>query len=153
MKFLLKILGIAILIISFSCKEEQSEESKSFDVQMKETIQIHDDVMPKMSEINSMISRLEAKKETLLEAEEDKEAELYDTAISDLKEAHDLMMSWMKNFSNTFSRTEINSGLATKDQDSIKAKLQHLDVQYKSAQEMKAAINEAIENAQALLGE
>lgn len=153
MKFLLKILGIAILIISFSCKEEQSEESKSFDVQMKETIQIHDDVMPKMSEINSMISRLEAKKETLLEAEEDKEAELYDTAISDLKEAHNLMMSWMKNFSNTFSRTEINSGLATKDQDSIKAKLQHLDVQYKSAQEMKAAINEAIENAQALLGE
>lgn len=153
MKSLLKILGIAILIISFSCKEEQSEESKSFDVQMKETIQIHDDVMPKMSEINSMISRLEAKKETLLEAEEDKEAELYDTAISDLKEAHDLMMSWMKNFSNTFSRTEINSGLATKDQDSIKAKLQHLDVQYKSAQEMKAAINEAIENAQALLGE
>jgi hypothetical protein len=69
MKTFFKFLSIAVVMLVFSCKQEQSEDSKTFDKQMKETIQIHDDVMPKMSEINSMISKLKAEKENLLEAE------------------------------------------------------------------------------------
>jgi len=59
----------------------------------------------------------------------------------------------MKRFSNSFSRTEINQGLTTKNEDSIAAKLEQLDLQYQSAEEMKAAINRALENAKTLLKE
>lgn len=150
MKTTLKLAIITFVIASFSCSEKQSEQSKAFDAQMKETIQIHDDVMPKMSNINSMISKLEAKKETIENIED---TENYNEAIADLKVAHDLMMSWMKRFSNSFSRTEINQGLTTKNEDSIAAKLEQLDLQYQSAEEMKAAINRALENGKTLLKE
>jgi chromosome segregation ATPase len=155
MKTIIKALFITVIAFSFSCKEEQSKDSKAFDAQMKETVQIHDDVMPKMTELNSLISKLEKEKEKI-EASGDvasEEVETYETAINDLKEAHDLMMSWMKNFSNSFSRTEINTGLATKDKDSIKAKQEMLSAQYNSAEEMQTAITKAIENAQLLLSE
>lgn len=155
MKTIIKTVCIAIAVISFSCKEKQSEESVAFDAQMKETVKIHDDVMPKMTEINSLISRLEKEKEELEMAEEPnaEEIEKHEMAIKDLKESHELMMSWMKNFSNSFSRTEINSGLATKDKDSIKAKREMLTAQYKSAEEMQKAITDALENAQLVLAE
>jgi hypothetical protein len=155
MKTLFKTFFSLLLLLSYACKEVPSEEAENFDAKMKETIQVHDDVMPKMGEINSFISKLEAEKEILLESEDDhsEEIELYEGAISNLKQGHDLMMSWMKNFSNSFSRAEINSGLQTKDQDSIQAKTKLLEKQYKSAHEMKSTINEAIENAQRILTE
>lgn len=155
MNILTKILGIAILAVIFSCQQKQSEESKAFDSQMKETIQIHDDVMPKMSEINSLITKLKAQKEEIEAADEvdSDEVEMHENAIKSLEEAHDLMMSWMKNFSNSFSRTEINTGLTTTDKDSIKAKQSQLDNQYQSAREMQKAITDALENAQKILSE
>lgn len=153
MKSIVKVVSLVVLILVSSCKEEAPDEVKAFDAQMKETIKIHDEVMPKMSSINSMISKLEAEKEELQQADEvnSEEVDLYDMAIANLKEAHDLMMSWMKSFSNTFSRTEINEGLATTDKDSIEVKLKHLELQYTSAEEMREAVNQAIENAQVLL--
>ena len=153
MKTLIKVLFIALVTVSFSCVEDQSEDSKAFDAQMKETVQIHDDVMPKMTQLNSLISKLKKEKEQIETAEgvDAEEVEEYEIAIKDLKESHDLMMSWMKNFSNTFSRTEINSGLATTDKDSIKAKQEMLNAQYNSAEEMQKAITDAIENAQLVL--
>lgn len=146
-------LALILLGVMTSCQQKQSEEAKAFDSQMKKTIQIHDDVMPKMSEINSLITELEASKKEIQQEEEvdAEQVELHDSAIANLKDAHDLMMSWMKNFSNSFSRTEINKGLETSDQDSINAKVKLLDAQYKSAEEMKEAINVAIDNAQTIL--
>ena len=151
----LKSISILFVIILLSCQDKPSEEAVAFDSKMKETIQIHDDVMPKMSEINSLISQLEAKKAELEEAEEldQEQINLLDLTITNLKEAHDLMMSWMKNFSNTFSRSEINDGLTTTDMDSIKAKLKTLEAQYKSAESMKEAIIQSVENAKTILAE
>ncbi|NEV92625.1 hypothetical protein G3567_00495 [Psychroflexus sp. YR1-1] len=154
MKTFFKILSIAVLVSLSSCQEEKSEDAKAFEAQMKETIKIHDEVMPKLSTINSMISRLESEKDKVAEAETNtEEIALYDEAIADLEKSHELMMSWMKNFSYSFSRTEINQGLATTDKDSVKAKLENLNTQYKSAEEMRDFINASIENAQALLAQ
>ncbi|MFN2260501.1 MAG: hypothetical protein ABR595_00350 [Psychroflexus sp.] len=157
MQKILKISLLSLVLSLGSCQSNNNEEeSKAFDKQMKETVQIHDDVMPKMGEINSMIKKLEAKKEEVKsesEGVEDETMLTYDEAIKNLKDAHDLMMSWMKNFSNTFSRTEINDGLQAKDKDSIKAKMKLLNTQYESAEEMKKAITEALENAQKLLAQ
>ena len=153
MKSIVKIFGLISIILVVACKEETSNEAIAFETQMKKTIQIHDDVMPKMSSINNLISKLEAEKNEL-EAKEDSDSDeikIYQSAINNLKEGHDLMMSWMKSFSNSFSRAEINSGLNTKNQDSIKAKLNLLDAQYESAQNMKNSINQALENAERIL--
>ena len=153
MKTTTELLSLLVLALLLSCQQEVSEESKTFDKQMKETIRIHDDVMPQMSKINSLVTELEAQKTELEQAEEvDAErVELHENAIANLKDAHDLMMSWMKNFSDSFSRTEINSGLETTDKDSINAKLQLLDTQYASAEAMQKSIAEAIKNAQLIL--
>jgi hypothetical protein len=156
LKFILKSILVGMVFISFSCQQkENSTEAKAFDAQMKQTIQIHDDVMPQMSKINSMITELESEKEELESAEEVNTQLVgkHDAAIADLQNAHDLMMSWMKNFSSSFSRTEINTGLQAKDKDSIKAKVELLEMQYNSAEEMKAAINSSLENAQKVLAE
>ncbi|AFU68086.1 hypothetical protein P700755_001117 [Psychroflexus torquis ATCC 700755] len=154
MKFILKSILIGMVFISFSCqKEEESAEAKAFDAQMKQTIQIHDDVMPQMSKINNLITELESEKEEL-ESLEEVNTQLvgeHAAAIADLQKAHDIMMAWMKSFSSSFSRTEINTGLQAKDKDSIKAKVELLEMQYNSAEEMKAAINFSIENAQKVL--
>lgn len=127
---------------------------KAFETQMKEIIKIHDEVLPKLTTINIMISRLESEKQKVAEAEANaEEIALYDEAIADLNKSHNLMMSWMENFSNSYSRTEINQGLATRDKDSIKTKLENLEFQYRLAVEMRIAVNDAIKNAQLLLGE
>lgn len=155
MRNIFKISLLSLLIGFSACQStDNKEESEAFDKQMKETVQIHDDVMPKMGEINSMIKKLEAKRgEVKSESEDVKEETLrtYDEAIANLKKSHELMMSWMKNFSDSFSRTEINDGLQAKDKDSIKAKMKLLNTQYESAEEMKKAITDALENAQKLL--
>jgi methyl coenzyme M reductase subunit D len=156
MKFILKSILIGMVFISFSCqKEEESAEAKAFDAQMKQTIQIHDDVMPQMSKISSLITELESEKEELESLEEVNAllVDKHDVAIADLQKAHDIMMAWMKNFSSSFSRTEINTGLQAKDKDSIKAKVELLKMQYNSAEEMKAAISSSLENAKKVLDE
>jgi hypothetical protein len=156
MKFILKSILVGMVFISFSCQQKgESTEVKAFDVQMKQTIQIHDDVMPQMSKINNMITELESEKEELESAEEVNTQLVgnHEAAIADLQNAHDIMMAWMKNFSSSFSRTEINSGLQVKDKDSIKAKVELLEMQYNSAEEMKAVINSSLENAQKVLAE
>ncbi|WP_019036965.1 hypothetical protein [Psychroflexus tropicus] len=153
MKTTIKLLSLVFVIFSISCQQGKTEEAKAFDKQMEETIKIHDDVMPRMSKINTLITELETQKEELQKAEEVdvEKLELHNNAIANLKQAHDLMMSWMKNFSDSFSRTEINRGLETQDKDSIMAKMRLLDAQYKSAEEMQKSIAEAIENAQIIL--
>lgn len=156
MKFILKSILVGMVFISFSCqKEEESAGIKAFDAQMKQTIQIHDDVMPQMSKINSLITELESEKEELKSLEEVNtlHVDKHDVAIADLQKAHGIMMAWMKNFSSSFSRMEINTGLQVKDKDSIKAKVDLLKMQYNSAEEMKAAISSSLENARKVLAE
>ena len=52
-----------ILAISFtSCKQEKKEDVKP--TQMEQVMAIHDEVMPKMSTINSLIEKLNAKVDT-----------------------------------------------------------------------------------------
>ena len=154
MKFILKSIFISMVFISLSCQQkEDSTEVKAFDIQMKQTIEIHDDVMPQMSNINGLITELENKKQELesLGGVNIMLVGEHDEAIVDLQKAHDTMMAWMKSFSSSFSRTEINTGLQAKDKDSIKAKVELLEMQYKSAEDMKAAINSSVENAQKIL--
>ncbi len=137
-------LFVSIILIS-SCQEETPKEVKTFDDKMEKTIAIHDSVMPKMSKISDMISKLEQKKDSLSESKE------VQTAKEDLEEAHDQMMTWMKDLSNTFTAEQINQGIQTREMDSLKKAIKDLDKLKKEAESMQNAINSSIKKAEELL--
>ena len=137
-------LFVSIILIT-SCQEETPKEVKTFDDKMEKTIAIHDSVMPKMSNINDMISKLEQKKDSLSESKK------VQAAKEDLKQAHDQMMTWMKNLSNTFTAEQINQGIQTREADSLKKALKDLDKLKKEAENMQKAINSSIKQAEDLL--
>ncbi len=143
MKYFL-MLFVSIILIT-SCQEETPKEVKTFDDKMEKTIAIHDSVMPKMSNINDMISKLEQKKDSLSESKK------VQAAKEDLKQAHDQMMTWMKNLSNTFTAEQINQGIQTREADSLKKALKDLDKLKKEAENMQKAINSSIKQAEDLL--
>ncbi len=151
----LLILGFAVITVSCDEAPKDKQETKEvndqvlsyqkkFNQLMKETIAVHDEVMPKMGEIKSLISKLE-------EADVDQEAA--SEVISALKDGHGHMMSWMKEFSGTFDRTEINEGIAETDLEVLDAKLENLIASYEDAQVMKNKVNSSVEKASAFLTE
>lgn len=137
-------LFVSIILIS-SCQEETPKEVKTFDDKMEKTIAIHDSVMPKMSKISDMISKLEQKKDSLSESKE------VQAAKEDLEQAHDQMMTWMKDLSNTFTAEQINQGIQTREMDSLKKAIKDLDKLKKEAESMQNAINSSIKKAEELL--
>ena len=143
MKILSKLCLFSLAIVALSCAKETPQEVKKFKTLMGETIEIHDEVMPKMSSLNQNIQKLD----TLKSIDSLKQQQ----AIKDLKSAHDQMMSWMKDFSNTFTRAEINQGLQTENLDSIKLKLNELKNLNSEATKMKKAILNSLEEAQMLV--
>jgi len=137
---------LSVILVS-SCQDKAPKEVKMFDEKMEKTIAIHDSVMPKMSNINDMISKLEQKKDSLSESKK------VQAAKEDLKQAHDQMMNWMKNLSNTFTAEQINQGIQTREADSLKKALKDLDELKKEAENMQKAINSSIKQAEDLLSE
>ncbi|WP_445159258.1 hypothetical protein [Mesohalobacter salilacus] len=111
---------------------------------MTETIAIHDEVMPKMSKINQLLSQLETKMDST-------NVEKFQPAMEDLKSGHDKMMTWMKSFGDEFSKTEINQGIQLENVDSLKQRLKALKQSHIMAEDMKAHIQKAIEEAEALV--
>ncbi len=134
------ILFISVLIISLiSCKQEKKEDEKL--TQMQEVMAVHDEVMPKMSTINSLIEKLNAKVDTT-------ETGLkYSKAAEDLKSANKTMMDWMVGFGEKFDSDEIMKGKALTDE-----KKKWLDEEEKKVYALKEQINSSIKNAETLLG-
>ena len=137
-------LFVSIIFIS-SCQEETPKEVKTFDDKMEKTIAIHDSVMPKMGEMNSLMKKLEQKKDSLSDTKK------VQAAKEGLEQAHDQMMAWMKDLSNTFTAEQINQGIQTREMDSLKKAIKDLDKLKKEAESMQNAINSSIKQAEELL--
>lgn len=156
--FFSSLLILGFVVVTVSCDEapKDKQETKEVDDQalsyqkkfnqlMKETIAVHDEVMPKMGEIKSLINKLEG-------ADAEKE-EVSEEMIGALKDGHDRMMSWMKKFSSTFDRTETNEGISVTDLEVLEERLNAISESYEDAQEMKNKVNSSIEKATAFLTE
>jgi len=141
MRKIVLLLGLGLV---FACNTEADKLSDEFNTKMDMAIEVHDEVMPKMSEIGYLINELEKEIDSL-------NRDKYEAAMEDLQLGHDRMMSWMKTFGDNFSSEEIQKGLQTKNMDSIKQKLKLIEMNYSAAEEMKTLINSAIENAENLL--
>ncbi len=130
------ILVLAIIMsTAYSCKESKQDSS-----QMKKVLAIHDEVMPKMGTIGSLISTLDEK------ISEGDTTEQYATARQDLKAAHKSMMDWMKNFGERFDGDEIMKGKSLTEE-----KQQWLDEEEVKVKALRDQINSSIKNAEDLL--
>lgn len=149
-KIALSLSLVLLISLSFtSCKNEEAkaeanqvkEMQTEFDSIMKETIAIHDEVMPKMIKINEHLTNFD-----LISKRVDKEE--FTEVTTNLENGSKAMMSWMKKFSGSFERNEVNSKITIQDQDSLKMKLKTLKEFKKSAEDMKEQINTSIDYAE-----
>jgi ABC-type oligopeptide transport system substrate-binding subunit len=142
-----------VLLISMSitsCGEEPKKEKtevemlqEKFDMNMKETIAIHDEVMPKMSEINNLLSELEMQSPKMNQEE-------YQLTSSRLQESYMQMMSWMKKFSANFDTKEVNSGITSEKIDVLKEKNEQLSGLKKEAEEMRNNVLSSLKSGKEL---
>jgi len=132
-----KIILTATVIICtlFSCKEETPKPS-----QMQRVMAIHDEVMPKMGKLSSLVGKLKPMADSLgINSPENK-------AMEGLQDANESMMQWMQNFGTTFNSEEIIQGKELSPEKRIM-----LDNEKEKVSEVKEKINTSIANAEALL--
>ena len=154
-KIALSLSIILCITLSFTACEKKSKSEKNntsnveqmqskFDSIMKETIAIHDDVMPDMILVNEKLTKFEFIKGKIDDQE-------YEKIIADLQQGTKKMMTWMKEFSNNFERNEINSKIDIQDEEQLELKLNSLKEFKQSAEKMSDHISKSIVNADKIL--
>lgn len=138
MKKYILILVSLVFAISMACKEDKKVSTES--TQMKTVMAIHDEVMPKMGKIGSLVAQLREKIDT------DQGGAIEKKAMEDLQDANASMMEWMQGFGNRFDSEEIMDGKAL-----IEEKKQWLNEEEEKIKIVKEKINTSIANAEALL--
>ena len=98
-KVLSVLLVIPLVSILGSCREDNTPPTR-----MEQVMAIHDSVMPEMSTISRLVSKLKPL------ADSTEAGQPYQEAMEDLQEAHTAMMDWMKGFGDRFDHEEIMKG-------------------------------------------
>ena len=137
----LKKILIAFLILGLvnSCKEEKKSEQVT---QMKQVMNMHDEVMPKMGAMAKLAGQLSSKEDST------EIGMKYKTARKDLQAARDSMMDWMQDFGNKFDTDEIMNGKELSDQKQI-----WLNEEEERMKAVRDQINSSIAKAESLLGD
>ena len=125
-----------LLLLTTACKENKEEVATS---QMEEVIDIHDEVMPKMSTIGKLVEELKPRIDSTEGGRE------YAAAVEDLQDAHKAMMDWMKGFGDRFDFDEIKNGKELSEE-----KQEWLDEEETKVKAMRDQVNKSIARAQKL---
>lgn len=142
MKKYIPLFTTLFLAMMVSCKQDKKIGESAEADQMKMVMAIHDEVMPKMSEIGSLANQLKKR----IDSNEGGASE--EKAIENLKEAHKSMMDWMQSFGDRFDSDEIMDG-----KELSPTKKEWLNEEEEKVKIVKEKINSSIANAKALLGE
>ena len=132
---------IVLLLVAVSCGEKKNTESKTEALRDK-VMAIHDEVMPKLSDIMKLKKELNSKIDELVAAGEADNAARIDElekAVEDLENSHDGMMNWMREYNPDFE------GMV---QEEV---MDYLGDQKTKIENVSRATNSAINNAQELL--
>lgn len=108
---------------------------------MEEVIAIHDEVMPKMTDISKLVGELKPKVDTTAMGLE------YAAAMKNLQDSHTSMMDWMQDFGGKFDFDEIQNGKSLSEE-----KQTWLDQEEAEVKELRDQINKSIAEARQLLG-
>ncbi|TQD37662.1 hypothetical protein [Haloflavibacter putidus] len=126
-----------------ACKNNPKDDLKErYKERLQEVIDVHDEVMPKMSKISSSISTLEDQLQTA------ENPEKVEKAIADLKYGYDYMMQWMRDFSNEFP-----DALDPEDytEEEYKERFKMLEKQKEEVLKMQEAVNSSLKQANKLI--
>ncbi len=132
------VIAFVFSLVLLGCKEEKKEPNNN--VQMKEVMAVHDELMPKMGKIGRLVgelNKLEDSTET---------GQLYKAAKIDLQEANKAMMDWMKELGDRFDYEEIMKGKKLTEQKQL-----WLNEEEDKVKVLKEKINGSIERAEKLL--
>lgn len=110
----LTLLLIILLIACGTAKESQSGEI-TLDSLKSEVLSIHDEVMPKMSELRRTRKDLLLQADSLMESNPDRAAMLT-TAADEIGDANESMMQWMRDYEPDFEGTDEEIRKYLKDQ-------------------------------------
>ena len=132
---------LTALFFITSCGDRKDTEQ---DQLLKKVMEVHDEIMPKMSDLMKYTKQLKAQIDELTEAgdveNKDKIEELK-KAVQDLENSHDGMMSWMREFDRNFEG---------KVQEEV---MEYLNDQMTKIETVGLQTNEALKNAEKLLSE
>ncbi|TMM59305.1 hypothetical protein FEE95_07695 [Maribacter algarum] len=140
MKKYILILATIVFAVSISCKEEKKESPES--KQMEQVMAVHDEVMPKMGKIGSLVTQLRKKIDSDQGGIEEKKA------MEALQDANKSMMDWMQGFNKRFDYEEIANG-----KELTEEKKQWLNEEEEKVKIVAEKMNSSIANAEALLVE
>ena len=129
---------VFIILMTTNCKNETKDPSEKS--QMQEVLAIHDEVMPKMGTIGSLINQIDER------IKDGDSLEVLVKASQDLKDSHTGMMDWMKGFGERFDSDEILKGKALTAE-----KQGYLDEEEIKIKALRNHMNSSIKNAQELL--
>ncbi len=121
-----------------------AEKEAEYDSLIKEVIGVHDEVMPKMGDINSLINaiKVEAKKDTITVNEKFLEA------TTKLTDSHTAMMDWMKVFGDNF---DLMADERAANEEELLKKIALLKEEVTKVGVLKEQINSSIANAKTVL--
>ncbi|WP_081209295.1 hypothetical protein [Salegentibacter sediminis] len=135
---------LIFLSIGFLACNNESDARKEYEQNYDEVLRIHDEVMPKMGELNALSMKLKEKTDS-----SSRDFQTYKEARKDLENAHDFMMDWMHDFSDNYVKNQ--PPLEDLSEEEILKKNQGLQEEIEKVNEMKEAVNSSIENARNLL--
>lgn len=137
------LLFFAIGMVFISCKEEKKTEATPVhNLQMKQVMAIHDEVMPKMGKVGQLVGQLKPLIDTTAQGRQ------YATAMKDLQAANESMMKWMQDFGDQFDSDEIMNGKELSEQKKLM-----LNVEEENIKSVKKQIETSIAKAEAILRE
>ena len=120
---------LALGLVLFSCSDKDKDQEKALE---KEVLDIHDEVMPKMRDIENLKKELTERQESL-DSLADEQARLLEELTTQLNESGESMMDWMRNYSREFKEM--------KHEEIMK----YLEDQKEKVQEVKERVNNAID--------
>ncbi len=141
MKLTFLYLACLTMLLGISCNQLSGEEQR-FDALMQEVIDVHDEVMPKMGEISTLIKYLDPKIDTT------QVGQSHARAQQDLKDAYDFMMKWMSDFSDKFPHDPDNEKMSS---EKLSSQMKLLEEEKIEVNKLKDKINSSISNAKKLL--
>ena len=139
MKYALSLFAALALLFS-ACGGSGSSPSEL----ETQVMAIHDEVMPKMGEINQQSQRLSAELAKLQASEDPDPARVnqLEATISDLKDADQKMRTWMRNYAKDYVKE--------KEHMTEEEQLALLQVEMDRVQDVKDAINGSLAQAKSL---
>lgn len=126
---------LSFLLISFSCQKEQKDELA---ILKEEVMALHDEVMPKMSELRYTQKALMLQADSLMSLDSLRSATL-SGASNEIIAANEAMMNWMRNYEPDFQGTK----------EEI---IDYLKQQKMAIQKVKDDMESSLQNGKQLIG-